>query len=108
MKREGFPARVVNFSDAPLSDASTGMRSSVRSRRRSRVFRRQAYGFPILIAINMSTCFRLSSKSLGGLPAGCIMCGFATLLALGANRRGGGWGGGGGGVWVYMTYLLSR
>ena len=40
MKRDGFPARVVNFSDAPFSDASAGMRSSVRSQRRSRVFQK--------------------------------------------------------------------
>src|SRR5438552_17041769 len=94
MKPDGFPARVVNFSDAPFWDASTGMRSSVGSRRRSRVFRRQDCDFPILIATNISTCSRLSSKSLGGLPARWIIFGFATLLALGANRRASEWGGG--------------
>src|SRR5216117_3464910 len=87
MKPDGFPARVVNFSDAPFWDASTGMRSSVRSRRRSRVFRRQGCDFPILIATNISTCSRLSSESLGGLPAGWMMFGFAILLAPGENRR---------------------
>src|SRR6266446_7896563 len=38
MKREDFPARIMNFSDAPFSDASTVLRSSVRSRRRSLIF----------------------------------------------------------------------
>src|SRR5439155_6371792 len=87
MKRDGFRARVVNFSDAPFSDASAGMRSSVRSRRRSRVFRRRAYGCRILIATNLSTCSRLSSKSLGGLRAGWITFAFGILVALGENRR---------------------
>src|SRR5438093_10801965 len=94
MKRDGFLARVVNFSDAPFSDASAGMRSSVRSRRRSPVFRVQACDFPILIATNISTCSRLYSKSLGGLPAGWIMFGFAILLAPGKNRRVSEWDGG--------------
>src|SRR5215475_6485104 len=94
MERDGFPARVVDFSDAPFSGASTGMRSSVRSRHRSRVFRTQAYGCPILIATNISTCSRLSSKSLAGLPAGWIMFGFAILLARGENRRVSSWDGG--------------
>ena len=87
MKQGGFHARVENFSDAPFSDASVGIRSSVRSRRRSRVFKRQAYGCPILIATNISTCSRLSSKSLGDLPAGWIMFGFAILPARGENRQ---------------------
>src|SRR6059058_5203227 len=94
MKPDGLPARVVNFSDAPFWDASTGKRSSVISRRRSRVFRRQDCDFPILIAISISTCSRLSSKLLGGLPAGWIMFGFAILLAHGENRRASEWGGG--------------
>src|SRR5437867_9343065 len=94
MKRDGFPARVVNFSDAPFSDASAGMRSSVRSRRRSRAFRRQAYGFPILIATNISTCCRLYSKSLGGLPAGWSAFGLAILMAHGEHRRVSEWDGG--------------
>src|SRR5216117_4220848 len=94
MKPDGFPARVVNFSDAPFWDASTGMRSSVRSRRRSRVFRRQDCDFPILIATNISTCSRLSSKSLGGLPARWIIFGFAMLLVHGEKRRVSEWAGG--------------
>src|SRR5438132_9679911 len=94
MKRDGFPARVANFSDAPFSDASAGMRLSVRSQRRSGVFNRQACGYPILIATNISTCSRLSSKSLGGSPAGRIMFGFAILLAHGENRRASEWDGG--------------
>src|SRR6478672_6777973 len=94
MKRDGFPARVVNFLNAPFPDASAGMRSSVRSRRRSTVFNRQDCDFPILIATNISTCSRLSSKSLGGLPAGWIMFGFAILLAHGENRRAFEWDGG--------------
>src|SRR5881296_1905492 len=94
MKQDDFPARAVNFSDAPFSDESAGMRSSVRSRRRSPVFRVQACDFPILIATNISTCSRLYSKSLGGLPAGWIMFGFAILLANGENRRASEWGGG--------------
>src|SRR5437773_1477111 len=94
MKRDGFPARVVNFLDAPFSDASDGMRSSVRSRRRSTVFNRQDCDFPILIATNICTCSRLSSKSLGGLPAGWIMFGFAMLLVHGEKRRVSEWDGG--------------
>src|SRR6266496_32432 len=54
----------------------------------------QACGCPILIATNISTCSRLYSKSLGGLPAGWIMFGFAILLAPGENRRGSEWDGG--------------
>src|SRR5215469_5796552 len=91
MKRDGFPARVATFSDAPFSDASTGTRSSVRSRRRSRVFKKQDCDFPTLIAINISTCSRLSSKSSGGLHVGWIISGFAILLAPGKNCRVFGW-----------------
>src|SRR5437016_14671036 len=87
MKAGGVHAGVENFSAVPFSDASVGMRSSVRSRRSSRVFRRRAYGCPILIATNISTCSRLSSKSLGGLRAGWAMFGFAILLVHGEKRR---------------------
>src|SRR5206468_11409773 len=54
----------------------------------------QACGCPILIATNISTCSRLYSKSLDGLPAGWIMFGFAILLAPGENRRVSEWDGG--------------
>src|SRR5580765_2695405 len=86
MKQGGCHAQVENSSDVPFSDASVGIRSSVRSRRRSRVFKRQAYGCHILIATNISTCSRLFSKSLGVLPAGWIMFGFGILSARGENR----------------------
>src|SRR5262245_65621169 len=91
MKRDGFPAPVVNFSDALFSDASTGTRSSVKLRRRSRVFKKQDCDFPTSIATNISTCSRLSFKSLGDLPARWITFGFAILLAHGENRRVFGW-----------------
>src|SRR5881398_1923200 len=94
MRLDGFPARVVNFSDAPFSGASDGMKLSARLQRRSHVFRRQDCDFPILIATNISTCSRLSSKSSGGLPARWIIFGFAMLLAPGENRRASEWGGG--------------
>src|SRR5262249_32250900 len=87
MKQDGFPAQVVNFADARFSDASTGTRSSLRSLRRSHVFRRQDCDFPILIATNISTFSRLSSESLAGSPAGWIMFGFAILMGPGENRR---------------------
>src|SRR5437867_6991199 len=94
MRLDGFPARVVNFSDAPFSGASDGMKLSARLQRRSAFFRRQDCDFPILIATNISTCSRLSSKSLGGLPAGWTMFGFAILLVHGEKRRVSEWAGG--------------
>src|SRR5215468_2515160 len=94
MDWDGFRARVVNFSDTPFANASTGMRSSVRSRRRSAFFRRRDCYFPILIATNTSTCSPLSSKSLGGLPAEWMIFGFAILRGHGENRRVSEWDGG--------------
>src|SRR6266513_4071839 len=91
MKRDIFPARAVNFLDALFLDESAGMTSSVRSRRRSRVFRRPDCDFLMLIATNISTCSRLSSKSSGGLLAGWRMSGCAILLAPGENHRASEW-----------------
>ena len=65
-----FPRTSGEFIRRAFSGASVGMKSSVRSRRRSRVFRRRDYGFPILIATSISTCSRLFFKLLGALPAG--------------------------------------
>src|SRR6266513_2396404 len=63
------------------------MRTSSRSRRRSRVFGKRDCDFPMLTAINISTCSHLCSKSLSGLLVRWILCGFAILLAHGENRR---------------------
>src|SRR5215469_4275233 len=87
MKVGACPERVVNFSHAPCWDRLAGMKLSVRSPRRSHVFRIRACGFPMLIATNISTCSRLYSKLLGALPAKWTTLGFAILPAPGGNRR---------------------
>src|SRR5215813_7358762 len=87
MTLDGFRARVPNLSDALFSGASAGMRLNARLSRKSRFFRRLDYDFLILAATNISTCSRLFSKSLGGLPVGWMMFGFAILLAHGESRR---------------------
>ena len=86
MKRDGFRARVPNLSDARFSGASTGLRSSARSQRKSRFSRRLDYHFPILIATSISTCSRPFFKSLGALLAGSGMFGFGILLDPGENH----------------------
>ena len=48
----------------------------------------------MLIATNISTCSRLSSKSLGALPARWKTFGFAILLVHGEKRRVSEWDGG--------------
>src|SRR5215475_7846609 len=94
MKRDGFRARVPNLSDALFSGASTGLRSSTRSQRKSRFFRKLDYHFLILIATSISTCSHRSSKSLGALRVGWRMFGFGILLAPGENHRVRQWDGG--------------
>src|ERR1700746_240802 len=94
MKRDDFRARVLNLSDAPFSDASVGMRSSARSQRKSRSFRKQDCDFLMLTATNIFICSRLSTKSLGVLPTRWRMFGFGILLAPGENRRVRRWDGG--------------
>src|ERR1051326_6561411 len=70
------------------------MRSNARSQRKSRFFRELDCDFLILIAISISTCSHLFSKSLGGLSARWTMFGFGILLAPGESRRVREWAGG--------------
>jgi hypothetical protein len=86
--RDALPTLVDETGRFPRTSAEFIRRAVLRR------IKTQDCDFPILIATNISTCSRLFSKSLGGLPAGWIMFGFAILLAPGENRRMSEWDGG--------------